>query len=130
MRVIIAGSRSIYSYLVLKAAILNAAEIGIYPSLIISGTAMGVDQLGERYSREQGLPLERYPADWKRNGRSAGYMRNEQMAKVAEGLIAVWDGESAGTRHMINLANFYKLKVHVERVEVGRLKQCPAPKVR
>lgn len=61
----------------------------------------------------------KFQADWDRYGKSAGYRRNAEMAKFAseEGnkgvLIAFWDGESRGTKNMIDLAKRYGLKVHV-----------------
>jgi hypothetical protein len=35
------------------------------------------------------------------------------MAKYADVLIAFWDGKSKGTKHMIDLAKKYELKVEV-----------------
>jgi glycerophosphoryl diester phosphodiesterase len=54
-----------------------------------------------------------FPAEWDKYGKSAGYRRNEQMAQYAEVLVAFWDYNSPGTRHMINLAKQYNLEVHV-----------------
>ena len=45
--------------------------------VIISGTASGADRLGERYAKEKGFQLRRFPADWNRYGKSAGYRRME-----------------------------------------------------
>ncbi len=99
MRTIIAGSRSLVSYETLLLAI---AEFPFTITSVISGTARGVDELGEQWARENSIPLERYPADWAKLGRRAGYVRNEQMAQVAEGALILWDGMSPGTKHMIN----------------------------
>jgi hypothetical protein len=65
------------------------------PTVILSGNALGVDQLGEKWAKEHNVPVELYPANWDRFGRSAGYKRNADMAKRAQALVAVWDG--AGT---------------------------------
>jgi hypothetical protein len=80
---------------------------------IISGTARGADRMGEQYAVDHHLEVDRYPADWDRYGRSAGYQRNVQMAKVATHLIAFWDGESRGTKHMINIAKELDLTIRV-----------------
>ena len=53
------------------------------------------------------------PADWNKHGKSAGYRRNEEMAKVADACICFWDGVSKGTMHMINLAKEYGLETEV-----------------
>ena len=52
-------------------------------------------------------------AEWKKWGRRAGYRRNVQMAQHADALIAIWDGKSPGTRHMIETANAHGLAVFV-----------------
>ena len=82
---------------------------------MLSGTARGVDQAGEKWAVSRDIPVERYPADWTYYGKQAGYRRNEQMAEKAEALIAVWDGSSRGTKHMIDTANKKGLKVFVWR---------------
>jgi hypothetical protein len=48
-------------------------------------------------------------------------MRNLQMSLYAEGLIAVWDGVSRGTAHMIGCARRRGLKVYV--YEYAKLRQ-------
>jgi hypothetical protein len=52
------------------------------------------------------LAVTEYPADWSL-GRSAGYQRNAFMAKTLDptsddACIAFWDGQSKGTKHMID----------------------------
>ena len=58
-------------------------------------------------------PIKRFPADWENLGRGAGYVRNVQMAFYADALIAFWDGESRGTKHMIDIAKEKGLMVRV-----------------
>ena len=113
MRVIIAGGRDIEEYQYVLDAVTNSDfEI----STIISGGARGVDTLGERYAKESKIPLEIYEADWKKYGRAAGPIRNEQMAEVADALIAIWDGKSTGTMNMIDQAPTKGLHVYIEFV--------------
>ncbi len=81
--------------------------------VIVSGTARGADTLGERYAQERGYSIEQYPADWEHAGKAAGFIRNAQMASVADALIAFWDGQSRGTAHMIELARKHELQVRV-----------------
>lgn len=114
MRTIIAGSRDITDYAIVLRAIEKAKEKGIVISVVISGTARGVDRLGERYAEEHGLPVERYPADWS-VGKSAGFIRNQQMSEIGEACIAVTNG-SNGTKDMIARATRKGLKLHVEYV--------------
>lgn len=51
-----------------------------------------------------GYSVDQYPADWDTYGKSAGYRRNEDMAKIADACIVFWDGESRGSKHMIDIA--------------------------
>ena len=69
--------------------------------IIVSGCASGADKIGERYAKENGFKVEKYPADWGKYGRSAGPKRNRKMAEVADYVICFWDGQSRGTRSMI-----------------------------
>lgn len=110
MRVIIAGSRGIQDYSSLLMAI---AACPFVPTVIISGGARGVDQLGERYAKSNNIPLEKYLANWNAYGKSAGYKRNVEMANVADALLVIWDGESKGTRHMMGIAHKKKLQIFI-----------------
>ena len=80
---------------------------------IVSGAYKGADLLGERYAIERNYSIKQFPADWRRYGKSAGHKRNIEMAAYADVLIAFWDGESKGTKHMIELATYSGFKVKV-----------------
>ena len=64
---------------------------------------------------ERGITVRYYPAYWSLYGKKAGYLRNEQMAQHADALVAFWDGESKDTKHMIDLAEKYRLETRVIR---------------
>jgi hypothetical protein len=113
MRTIIAGSRTITDYNIVKEAI---EKSGFEITTILCGMAKGVDQLGKRYGEEKEIPIEKFPANWEIYGKMAGYFRNEQMGRNADALIAIWDGESKGTKQMIGIARLLKLKVFVYKV--------------
>jgi len=114
MRTIIAGSRSITDpQLVAKAV----AESGFTITSVVSGGARGIDRLGEAWATDHTIAITRFPAEWTRYGRSAGYRRNEVMAVHADALLAIWDGHSPGTRHMIDTARDHGLTVFVFRTE-------------
>ena len=110
MKTIIAGSRGYTEYRIVEACV-DIVKIDI--TEVVSGTARGVDQLGEFWAKEHEVPVKEFPADWDQFGKSAGYKRNKQMAEYADALIAIWDGESRGTKHMIDLAKELELKVFV-----------------
>ena len=115
MKVIIAGSRGITSIYHLRRAL---QESGFFWSIteVVSGTARGVDKLGEEWAIEKGIPIKRFPADWDTHGKRAGYLRNAEMADYADALLALWDGKSRGTKHMIDLARKKGLRVYVMEV--------------
>ena len=112
MKVIIAGGRNFNDYDKLcqfcDNALSNQTEVEI-----VSGTARGADKLGEKYAKDNGYLVKKFPADWDKYGKSAGYKRNAQMAEYADALIAFWDGKSRGTKHMIDLAMDANLKVKI-----------------
>lgn len=114
-RVIIAGTRSFNDYEQLRDSCnsLLSEKQRTHTVVIISGTARGADQMGERYAKERGFQLRRFPADWEQYGKSAGHIRNAKMADNADALIAFWDGESRGTKNMINNARRKGLAVRV-----------------
>lgn len=117
MRTIIAGSRNCTDKRELIAALTCCDWT---PTTVISGAARGVDRLGEMWATEFNVPCERFPADWDAHGKAAGYKRNEQMADNAEALIALWDGTSKGTKHMIDIAKRKGLQIHVHMIAIQR----------
>ena len=104
--VIIAGGRDFNDYPLLKAKCdkILASKSQTHNIVVITGAARGADSLGEQYAREKGYTIDSRPADWNAHGKSAGFIRNVQMANSADALIAFWDGQSKGTKHMIDTA--------------------------
>lgn len=99
MKVIVAGSRDGF---VAKNVFEAIEESEFLITEVVSGTARGVDKEGEYYARIFNLPVARFPADWDKHGKIAGFIRNKVMAEYADALVAVWDGQSKGTKHMID----------------------------
>ena len=117
-RIIIAGGRSFSDYKLLKDKLdyyLRDKVRQGYEIIIISGTANGADKLGERYAMERGYKIERYPADWNKYKKAAGYRRNVQMSEVANACVVFWDGISLGSKHMIDIATNKGLPLRVVR---------------
>lgn len=110
MKTIIAGSRTANRYEDLLHAI---SQCGWNITKVISGGAIGADTMGELWADEHKIPLQVFEPDWNKYGKSAGIVRNCEMAKNADALIAIWDGKSKGTKHMISEAEKLGLKVYV-----------------
>ncbi len=127
MRVIIAGSRYVRTLGPVGRAVL---ESGLTPSVVLSGGQKswdplgrrwyGADFFGELWAKNRRIPVERYPANWERYGKSAGLRRNQAMIDAApDALIAVWDGKSRGTADVIRRARVAGLRVFVYRIDLS-----------
>lgn len=115
-RIIIAGGRNFAhppSVHVAMQPVVAWVQRNGYELIVVSGGAQGADMLGECWAKKNNVRCELYPAQWNTHGRKAGYLRNQQMAGVADGLLAFWDGKSRGTMHMINIARDAGLDVQV-----------------
>lgn len=115
IKLIIAGGRDFNDYNKLEEVCDHMLEkvSQTHHISIISGGVRGADALAMRYAEHRGYDLIVMNADWDTHGKSAGYKRNAAMAEVATHLIAFHDGESRGTKHMIDIAHSMKIKVHV-----------------
>lgn len=111
MRCIIAGTRTASKEETYKGIISSGFADEI--TTVISGAAEGADTFGEKWAEENFKDLKRFRANWKMFGKSAGVKRNIEMAKNADALIAIWDGNSKGTFHMINEAKRKGLRVYI-----------------
>lgn len=109
MKTIIAGSRTIEDKEALEKTIQQA---GWDITEVVSGTCRGVDVMGEEWGRENNVPVKPFPADWLTYGRTAGELRNRDMANYADGLILLWDGKSPGASCMLREANKAGIKVY------------------
>lgn len=118
MKIIVAGSRGITDYEIVASAIRESGWLD-KSTEIISGMARGVDSLAVNFAAVNHFVLHQFPADWNKYGRSAGVVRNKEMAEFADALVAIWDGKSKGTKHMIDAARDKGLKVFVKRTDIG-----------
>lgn len=112
-KVIIAGGRNFADYNLLKKRCDFYLQKINYPIEIVCGMARGADLLGKKYGDDNKYNVVEFPANWNKYGKSAGYIRNSEMANYADALIAFWDGKSNGTNHMINIAKEKKLFVKI-----------------
>lgn len=102
MKVLVCGSRHFNDYATLHRefeAIRGIPEI-------IEGEARGADRLAAEWAERKGISVRRFPANWDLHGKAAGAIRNTQMLEEGKPdlVVAFWDGESRGTKHMIDIA--------------------------
>lgn len=106
MRVLVTGDRNWKNMNIIERELRKLPA----DTLIIHGAAKGADTLGKFVAERIGLKVindgKGFPADWKRYGRGAGPIRNQQM--IDEGrpdlILAFHDDikDSKGTKNMIN----------------------------
>ena len=99
-KIIVAGSRGFNDYQLLSKVLFEIGDKYENASLV-SGCAKGADALAIQFANEHNIQIYKYPADWDTHGKAAGYIRNTEMANASHVLVAFWDGQSRGTKHMI-----------------------------
>lgn len=103
MKIAVVGSRAFRNKLLVDTGMEHIAKK--YPkAVIITGGAAGVDTWVEHAAYRLGLTVEVYPADWQKYGNRAGAVRNREMVKAADVILAFWDGSSKGTKITIDMA--------------------------
>jgi hypothetical protein len=124
LRIIVAGGRKFDNYELLKNKLDEFLQDKDLSDVeIVSGRAIGTDRLGERYAEEKGLKCAKFEAEWFKLGKRAGMVRNGEMAKYASEtqngtLFAFWNGESKGTKNMIDQATRKNLNIHIIRYDL------------
>ena len=113
-KVLVCGSRSItdtpwvYSQIAkYTQELIRSNPTNFNNPVLIEGEARGVDSIAKDYALEHNWSIESYPAEWDKYGKSAGYIRNDIMVKEADFVLVLWDGQSRGTKHDIDLCRRY-----------------------
>ena len=113
-KIIVAGSRN---FMVKDFVFKKLDEIikGYKNVEIVEGGAKGVDYLAKQYAIEHNIPCKEFPANWNLYGRSAGILRNKDMASYSDVLIAFYNG-SRGTSNMIKGAKDKGLDIYIVEI--------------
>ncbi len=110
MKIGIVGSRGFDSYELVKQTMNEYVET---VDTIVSGGAKGADSLGEKWAKEYGKKTLIYKPEWDKYGKRAGFIRNEDIVKNSDFVLAFWDGKSRGTKSSIDLCEKYKIPVKI-----------------
>lgn len=98
MKVAIIGSRSIKNIDISSYIPRNITEV-------ISGGAIGIDSLAEAYADKMNIPKQIIKPEYDEYGKVAPLKRNKIIADKSDVIVAIWDGKSRGTRHVIDYAH-------------------------
>lgn len=91
-------------------------------TVVVEGGARGADSLARLVATEFGHQVVEFEAEWDRYGKSAGYRRNEQMARFLKHCqrkghtvsVVLFPG-GRGTEHMREIAKSFGLPVFSPR---------------
>lgn len=117
MKLIVAGGRDFVNtnrMIEELQKLVNSGNIPECPELVC-GMARGADMLAYSLWANNKMPIHNFPANWGKYGKSAGYRRNQEMGEFADAAVCFWDGESKGTKHMIDVMNKLNKPVYVVR---------------
>lgn len=110
MKLLIAGSRSI-----------NDFDLSPYISsdvdVIISGGAGGIDTLAEQYADAHRISKYILRPKYNLYGKSAPLKRNEEMIKMADKVLVIWDGVSKGAKFTLKYAEKVNKKVALIKIK-------------
>ena len=119
VKVGIIGSRSItsseYVFSVLDfylSRLLEENEV-----VIVSGGAVGIDSLGAQWAELRKLKTEIYLPDYKQYGKSATFLRNQQIIDNSDYLIAITTG-SNGTADSIKRAVKKNIPIKIIKYDI------------
>lgn len=119
IKIIIAGGRDFKNFEAVKVEVDSILKSYLGDNIdkskieIVSGGARGADKLAEIVAKELSIPNKVFNANWNKYGKSAGLIRNKQMANYVASsdckgiLLCFWDGHSKGSENMIQTAKKY-----------------------
>lgn len=113
MKVAVVGSRTFANRGLLFDKLDELQRVHGAFDLVVSGGASGADSLAEEYALAYQIEVLVLEADWRRYGRGAGPVRNQEIVKAADMIVAFWNGESRGTANAIEIAGRLKRTVVV-----------------
>ena len=78
--------------------------------VVVHGGCRGADRIAGEVARDMGLDVDVHRAEWKRLGREAGPVRNEQMAESGADVCLAMPG-GRGTESMVRIAQQWRIPV-------------------
>lgn len=113
MRVLVCGGRDYLARQELYSVLDELHEQRGIDS-VVQGGAKGADKFACDWGRNNKLPVLEFAANWTRDGRAAGPIRNQNMLNQSKPDLVVAFPGGRGTAHMVGIAK----KAGVEVIEV------------
>lgn len=110
MKVLVCGGREFQDWPALRM-LLDAQHEGAPITLLIHGDAVGADRLAGKWARTRRVTVKAFPANWERDGKAAGPIRNSAMLLEGPELVIAFPG-GKGTADMIRKAIKAGVPVH------------------
>jgi len=96
LRILVCGGRDFSNYDLL-CDVLKKYEV----STIITGGARGADTLAFCWGYDHNKKVLTYPANWKKHGKAAGFIRNQQMLDEGHPDLVIAFPGGRGTADMV-----------------------------
>ena len=106
MKVAVVGSRNVIIDNLQNYLPENTTEI-------VSGGAKGIDSCARNYAIQNNIHITEFLPDYKRYNRGAPLKRNQQIVDYANEIIVFWDGQSKGSKFVIDYCNKKDKKITV-----------------
>ena len=120
MRILITGSRTWTDVSCIIEAITDVVrESGVSKedTVIVHGACpRGADAIADALALQWGVAVEQHPANWREQGRRAGFVRNAEMAELgADVCLAFNHNNSNGTKMMTDLTQKAGIETRIFR---------------
>ena len=92
---------------------------------LLHGGAAGPDTLAARWAVAVGLPVTELRPDYAKHGKAAPHVRNAELVKRADMVLACWDGQSKGTASTLRKARAMKKPTRIVLVEKPKPPEPP-----
>lgn len=95
MKLIIAGSRTLqFDLTTIQNLIDSLIAMDEHIDEVVSGACRGIDISGQNWADFQNIPVKKFKPDWNKLGKSAGPIRNKEMAEYSDALLLIHNGSS------------------------------------
>lgn len=102
-----ANRRAVFAKLDAEKAVVEERGWSLH---IVQGGAEGADAFAREWAQSRCVPMTTYPANWNRDGKAAGPIRNQQMIETEPDAVLAFPG-GRGTADMVRRARLHEVPV-------------------